>query len=78
MWVCHCRAVTDKHVREAIDDGRGRRDPNRSSLRRRYRLRLVSRRAAPAVRGVTIVRDFRVARVAFPRQRLAAGRKTGH
>ena len=21
MWVCHCHAVTDKHVREAIDAG---------------------------------------------------------
>jgi bacterioferritin-associated ferredoxin len=21
MWVCHCRAVTDKHVRAAIDAG---------------------------------------------------------
>jgi len=21
MWVCHCRAVTDTHVREAIDAG---------------------------------------------------------
>ncbi len=21
MWVCHCRAVTDSHVREAIEAG---------------------------------------------------------
>ena len=21
MWVCHCRAVTDAHVRDAIDAG---------------------------------------------------------